>query len=325
MGLFGEGWGELKRKLERRKLRKQIAAHDQTLSTLFAQLGDRALASGIDLSVHGQLRDEIGRLEGRAGELAGNRKKLEAERAALEEKRVAENAKFDERRAAVEAKKQPVDAELTAAHERQRRQQGEVSAAESRLRAIASELETSRRQLAGLASGTAPDRQAQIAALETKIRDLAAEQPGVNERITQATTALAPLTDEVSRWSGQSQQFASEIAAIENERKQALDAIATELKRIASESQTVATTAQATGQERTARATDLGRSVYAAKTNDARIAEQTAAVQAEEQRRGATQGALETSEQTTRNLPPHTFLKFVAASMLVAALPVAGI
>src|SRR3954471_6859780 len=104
MGLFRDGWGALKRKFQRRRFRKQLAAHDQTLGTLFAQLGDRALASGVDLSAHATLRDEIGRLEGRAGELAREQQRLEAERAAQEEKRAAENKKFDERRAAVESK-----------------------------------------------------------------------------------------------------------------------------------------------------------------------------------------------------------------------------
>ena len=328
MGLFADGWGELKRKLERRKLRQRLAVHDRTLVDLFTRLGEQAIAGGVDLSGQAALRDEIGKLDSRAGELAAEQRKSEAERAAWEEKRAQESARFDQRRAEVEAKKQPVDKELAAARSKQAQQQSEVSAAESRVRALAGDVERARQQLAALAAGSAPDRQAQMAVLETKIKDLAGAQPAASEAVTKATSAVAPLTDEVNRWSAQSQQLADEIAAIEAERKKALDAIAGELRRVTKELEAIAANTRATGSQRSARAGDLGRALYAAKSDDARLVEPVGAVRAEEQARAATQSAIEASERTSRTLPPNTFLKFVAAGvaivLLVVAVPVGG-
>lgn len=324
MGLFADGWAELKRKWERRRFRKLLCAHDRALSTRFGQLGQRALESGIDLAAHAVLHDEISRLEGRAGELAASRQKFEAERAALEHRRNTENARFDDSRAAIEAKKQPVDSQWLAARERQTRQQAEVNTAAARLRAMTADLERLRGQRAALSAGAAADSEAQLIALESNIEQLVAQQPAAAEQLAKATDAMAPLTDTANRWSSQAQQFAAELAQVEAERQAALDAIAAETNRLSKALQAIGEGARIASQERWARYIELGRAIYAGERSDARIAEQVSAVQTEAQRRAATQATLESSERTSLTLPPNAFLKFVATMLmlLVAAIAI---
>ncbi|MGH9531658.1 MAG: hypothetical protein ACRD2Q_04645, partial [Terriglobales bacterium] len=100
-GLFRNGWAELGRKWDRRKLQKQLAEHDRTRAVLLGKLGETAWQGGADLSAHRGLRDQLLTLEGRAGEIAAHTKALETQRQGLEERRKGENARYDAQRAAV--------------------------------------------------------------------------------------------------------------------------------------------------------------------------------------------------------------------------------
>lgn len=103
-GFIREGFRELGRKLERRKLRKQAQHQEQERSAALVQLGQRAWQEKIDLAGFAGLRDQLAQLEGRAGELSASMQKLESERASLEARQKEETGKFDGQRKAVEEK-----------------------------------------------------------------------------------------------------------------------------------------------------------------------------------------------------------------------------
>ena len=107
-----EGWRELGRKLERRKLRGKMTQDDRARNAALTSLGQKAWEAGIDLSDFAELGTQIKSLESRTGELAATTQKLDGEKAALEEQRPGEVARFDAQRKTLDDLKRPVDASL---------------------------------------------------------------------------------------------------------------------------------------------------------------------------------------------------------------------
>jgi hypothetical protein len=117
-GFFRNGWREVRRKLERRKLRKQAQQLDQQRTTALGEVGRSAWQGKIDLSAFPDPREQLVRLDMMTGELTSTAKKLGEEKAALEARRQAETARFDAQVAAIEEKKRPVDLALKPSQER---------------------------------------------------------------------------------------------------------------------------------------------------------------------------------------------------------------
>jgi len=327
-GLFRNGWAELGRKWDRRKLQKQLAEHDRTRATLLGKLGETAWQTGADLSAHAALRDPLLTLEGRAGEIAAHAKALDTQRQGLEERRKAENAKFDAQRAAVEAKKQPVDAQLAAARQRQAQHETTIRGLQERLQSFTQVLETLRSRVATLNATSAPDSEAQIAAASQRIAEVEAEQPQVAGQLRQANEALSPILAEVRRHYEESQKFAAEIERIEGERRKVVQGIDAELNNLRAQMQSTGQSAQAVGQDRGTKLVELGGALYQSKSADPKLAEAMNAVAAEDKRRAATQAAFDSSIAQTQALPSGTVPKFLAAMLalvlVVLALPVGG-
>ncbi|MGH9601053.1 MAG: hypothetical protein ACRD24_01580 [Terriglobales bacterium] len=325
-GLFRNGWAELGRKWDRRKLQKQLAEHDRTRAALLGKLGETAWQSGADLSAHSGLRDQLLTLEGRAGEIAAHRKALETQRQGLEERRKGENTKYDAQRAAVEAKKQPVDAELAAARNRQVQQEAAVRSLQDRMRSLVQVMESLQQRVGSLAASPAPDRDEQIAAAKSRIAQIEAEQPEVAAQLRQANEAMQPFTAEVNRHLEQSRQFAAEMERIEQERRGVVQAIDSELNNLRAQLQSTGESAKNVGQDRGTKLVELGRALYESKSADPKLADAMNAVAAEDKRRATTQGALDSSMAQTRALPSGTVPKFLAATLalvlVVLALPI---
>ncbi|MGH9532458.1 MAG: hypothetical protein ACRD2Q_08690, partial [Terriglobales bacterium] len=267
-------------------------------------------------------------LEGRAGEIAAHTKALETQRQGLEERRKGENARYDAQRAAVEAKKQPVDAELAAARNRQAQQEAAVRSLQDRRRSLVQVMESLQQRAATLAASPAPDRDEQIAAAKSRIAQIEAEQPEVAAQLRQANDAMAPFTAEVNRHLEQSRQFAAEIERIEAERRGVLQGIDSELNNLRAQLQSTGESAKTVGQDRGARLVELGRVIYESKNVDPKLGAAMGAVAAEDLRRATTQSAFDSSMAQTRALPSGTVAKFFAATLalvfLVLALPVGG-
>src|SRR5574341_1097323 len=140
-GLFRNGFDELKRKLQRRKLRKRLKTHDRARGDLLGKLGQHAAQCGMDLSDHSTVRDQIAQLQSRAGELAEYTRALEAHRSTLQEQRNAQKSTYDAQLSAIETKKRPIDSELAAARQRYAQQESVAKNAQAQLLSFPKERE----------------------------------------------------------------------------------------------------------------------------------------------------------------------------------------
>ena len=182
-GFFRNGGQELRRKLQRRKLRKLGQRLDLDRTTALRQVGQQAWQGGIDLSHHPELREQLGTLGGRATELSATAKKLAEDKAALEARRQSETANFDGRRRGVEEKKRPVDSALQTARNQLREQEQAVKRMGARSSVLPGELAACEQRIASLEAGSAPDKSAQLDAT-TKQKQLLEQEaktmPGEN-------------------------------------------------------------------------------------------------------------------------------------------------
>jgi hypothetical protein len=189
-------------------------------------------------------------------------------------------------------------------------------------------LESLRSRIATLNASAIPDRDAQVAAANTRIAQIEAEQPQVAAQLRQATEVMPSFTAEVNRHLEQSRQFAAEIERIEAERKGVVQAIDAEINNARAQLQSTGESTKTVGQDRGAKLVELGRALYESKNADPKLAEAMNSVAAEDRRRAATQSAFDASMSETRALPSGTMAKFVAAALtlvlVVLALPVGG-
>ena len=321
-----EGWRELRRKLERRKLRGKMALGDRGRNAALTNLGQKAWEAGIALSEFPEFSAQLKSLETRTGELASATQKLEGEKSALEEKRRAEVARFDARRQALDNLKRPVDGSFRDASQKQNAQDRETRRMESRLAAIAGELAGIERQTAPPASpGQAPP----TATLDAKRQQLLTEQSQLSAALPQAKQSLQALGPEVERLKQESQRLGNEIAKVEAERKAALGQIDASLDRLRGELRSTGQQSAAAGQERTNRFLQLGLGLYDKKKTEPALAEAIAEVQKAEGVLAAGAGSLRESLAQTQAMPRGTMAKFfvtiVAVPLLMIGLIFGGL
>lgn len=320
MGFFREGWRELGRKWARNTLRGQLRRQEAERRQALARLGQRAWQEKVDLSGFPELSAQLAQLEARAGELSAASKSLDTDRAGLEEKRRAEAARFDGERRAVEEKKRPVDTALAAARQRQTDQNRAVERLEARFAALPKELIALEQQIAALSAGTAADRDAKLAAASARRQELAAEKVRLETEAPTARAALPGLLAEVNRLDADSQRLGAELARIEAERKTALGALDAELTRVRTQLSATSRESGTVEKERGDRLAQLGLGLYESKVASPALAEGQKDVAALDQKRAATQAALQSSLAETQLMPPGTMLKFAAVLVLVPAL-----
>jgi len=120
--LLQHGIDELKRRWERRSLKRQLATHDAARSTRLGQLGEQAAQSALDLHAHEAVREQIRELAGRAGDVSATSNALQQQRGACLDRRRTEEARFAQRRQAINQQKTPIDQEIASLRAQQRRQ-----------------------------------------------------------------------------------------------------------------------------------------------------------------------------------------------------------
>jgi hypothetical protein len=316
---FADGFGELRRRLERFKLRRRIQQHDAERTQAFAALGERAWEKRVDLAAFPAEAQRLSGLDSRAGELTQTSSKLGSEKAALEEERRAEARKFEARRRVVENLQTPVDAALrvcapkkAAAEEATR--QGE------RLPGIDAELAALERD------STSPGRtEATIAAAKQRRARLAAEQGEIRGRLESARAELPALGEEYGRLTTQSRELAQQLAAIVLEERAALARIDAALGKTRSGLETASQGWSAVHRERTEAFSALGGKLYEARTQAPDLSAASGRVAAIDDARGQTDAAIGASMSETRALPPATMAKFWGVAVGIPLVLVLGI
>jgi chromosome segregation ATPase len=245
--MIRHGVDELKRRWQRRALRKRLTAHDRTRATHLGHLGQQAVADDVDLSGHTALREQIAGLDGRAGGLAESTRALEAERQRLQDHRRAEDGRFDGQRSAIHAQKTPVDAALAAARQRLAAHESDARKLQSRLDALARELDQHRQTIASPGTGGPADAAARVATAQARVTELEVEQPRIAEELRATAAAQAPLADEVAKHLAESKKLSAQLDEVAAARKKALDEVDAALHRTATQLQ--ATTKDAKGVE----------------------------------------------------------------------------
>ena len=309
------GVHELQRRYARFTMRRTVRQQAAERAAALTALGQRAWEEKIDLSSFSELRDRLTSLDARVGEISETKSALESRKASLDEERRAELDTFTSRRQAVLDKKNPIDAALGQARSRKAECERTMAHADARLAAIPAELTAVDRDRA---AGGADPAKAQTAT-ERRSR-LAAEQAELGPKLTAARAELPGLAAEERRLSGESQEYASQIAGIDTDEKAALGRIDGELGRVRSELDSAAQQANTTQQERSEHFGRLGESLYDAQVDAPVLAEQTARIAAIDRARADTDAALERSLDVTRRLAPGTMGKFWGAAAGVAVL-----
>lgn len=316
-GFLREGWRELGRRLERRKLQKQMAAQGRERHEALARLGQRAWQEKMDLSAFPALHEQLSRLEARAEEVNATAHGLDAERVVLERRRAADAAKHDARRRAVEEKKQPADAALLAARERHGGRARRAQQLEARASTLADELAAVTTQIATLTAGGSAALQSHLVSAQARQQELLSDKAQVSLDLSRAQAEIPASVAEVNRLTAESLRYGEEISGIEAARKAALAETDAALDRVrvaqnASQQQTTALL-----QEQGNRFAVLGLALYEQKDAAAALAEPMQRIAGLDQGRDATQSALQASLAQTRAMPQNTMLKFFSALLLI--------
>lgn len=322
-GLFRNGWRELKRKSERRGLKKQLQQIETQRIAALGQVGESAWKAQVDLSRYPGFQEQFARLESRAGELSTTAKKLAEEKGALESRRQSETAKFDGQRQEVETKKRPVDAALQAAKDQLRNQNQIIQRLEARSTALPGEIAAHEQQMAALMTSGAPEKAAQLSAAQDRKLSLEQEQKQAAEQLRLAQQALPSIAAEVQRLYDESQGHAAELNRIEGERKSALAPVVADLERVQRALGAAGQEAGAVQKEQQERFVQLGQAIYDSRAVIPAIATSLVQVVTIDRNHAAAQAALDASVQQTREMPRGTMLKF-AGVLLGAPILVLG-
>lgn len=319
-----EGWRELGRKLERRKLHKQTTQQGGERTDALARLGQKAWEGGVDLSGFAELGGQIRTLEARLVELTATTDRLKGEQAAVEEKRRAESARFDAQRKAIEDLKRPVDVALRDATQKQSAQEREIRRMEARLAAIAGERAALEKQAAGT-----PGQPPQTPADQAKLQQVTAEQSQLSVELPRAQQTLQSLAPEISKLTAENQRFSNEITKVDAERKATLTQVDASLDRLRSDLKATGQQAAAATQERQNRFVQLGQGLYAKKKDEPMLAEQVHQVATVEERLGGTAASLRASLAQTQSMPRGTMAKFfvtlLGTPLLIIGLAFGGL
>jgi chromosome segregation ATPase len=134
------GSGEMRRQLDRFSLNRKLGQLGGEREAALGVLGEKAWDAKIDLTPFAEVRDHLEGVAARSGELAAGAQQLESQKAALERQRRDAVTQGKARREAIEAKKRPIDASLTAARHRHADTERERALSQARLAVIAGEL-----------------------------------------------------------------------------------------------------------------------------------------------------------------------------------------
>ncbi len=315
-GFLREGFREIGRRLDRRKLRKQSRTLGTERSEAATRLGEEAWRQKAGLDDSAELRTQLEGLEARAGALSATQTKLQQEKTSLDARQRDETSKYDALRKGVEAKKQPVDAAIETARRRLNEQTRSVANLQARLSSLASQLSALEKPPA---QGATQDA-SKLAQQESRKQQLTAEQKSAAEELAKADASVPALSAEVTRLEGESKQLAAEIQKVEADRKAALAPILAELQRVGGETNAAQKEAGSVADAQRVAWTQLGVALYERKSPEPALAAGIAAMAALDGRRSSTQSALDASLLLTHSMPPGTMLKFFITLVLVPLL-----
>jgi hypothetical protein len=294
LGFFAEGCREIGRKVDRLGLRRRLAARDRDRQQALMQLGQTAWQSRIDLGAFAEQRGRLEQLDARAGDLSATVTRLAAERAELQARRQAEVDRFDALLAPAKAAQSQADTAMRAA------------------RAALAEKERAIRALEAQAASLPKDETA------------AAQRQVLTKQAAAEMAAKAPLSDEVSARTAESQRCAAETARLDAERRAALQPIDAELERLRKESAAAMHDRASVGGEQQEAFRGLGATLYESRTADPALAECVQGVAAVDADLATTQAAIDGSLGLTSAMAHGTMAKFGATVLLVPLLLIAG-
>lgn len=315
-GFLREGFREIGRRFDRKKLRSQSRTLNRERGEAATRLGEKAWQEKVGLAELADLRAQLEGLDARTGALNATQAKLQEQKSSLETRQRDETAKHDARRKEVEAKKRSVDQSLAADRQRLNEQTRGVANLQTRLSSLATELSALEKPPA---SGAAQDTK-QLAQRESRKQKLAAEQKSASEELAKANVNVQTLSAEVTRLEGESRQLAADIQKVESDRKAALAPLQAELKRVEGETSTAQKDAGSVAGGRRAALTQLGLALYERKNPEPALTAEMAEMAAIDGRCASTQSALDASLLLTHSMPRGTMLKFLGTFILVLLL-----
>lgn len=325
---LAEGFRELGRKMDRRKLRGAMRTHDAERATALTALGQRAWDEKLDLSAFAELSGKLSQLDARAGELSAAASKLGSEKENLDTERRTELEKFAARRKAIEDRKSPIDNALRVARSAKTASEQTIRQSESQLAAIAGKLSAFDRVIASLGSAADPGQAEKLAATKADRSKLVTEQGELNIKLAKAREELPAQAAEDSRLDGESRALAAEIAAVDAEQKAAISHIDENLARVRKDIQGTSQQASTVQKDRAGNFGVLGQALYDARIGAPQLAPLMERVAGIDRARAQSQSSLEVSLADTRALPGATMAKFwgvtLGMPLLVAGLSVAG-
>lgn len=319
-GFLGSGFAELRRKVERLKLRRRLAAQDRERAAALTSLGRRAWDDRIALDAFAAEREALAALDARAGELATTTGALREEALRLEAERAAEAQKHVGRRKDIEARREPVERALRENLARKAAAEQALQRGQARLPAIANELAGLEREAA-----TLPEGDPRRATTRERREKLEAEQATVKAAQDAAQAEHPGLAAENARLAEQSRQGAQELAAAIQEERATLARIDEALRKARAQLQATAQQTGAVQGERARALEALGGRIYESSAAPPELAAEVARVAAIDRERAAIRAANEASLAESRALPAATMALFWAVLLGIPLLILAAV
>lgn len=308
----GAGWRELRRRLDRARLRGDLKRHDAARQAARVALGRAAWQQGLDLAPWPDLRERLAAVATEAGAASASSQRLAQEQQALEAERRDAAARFDAERQALDQRRQPVDAAARAARQLRQASEAALARGQAHLAALDAKL--------GAAAADAPEAAA-----------LRAERVRHAEDTERARAALPTQVADDTRLAAEAEAIAGEVAAMETRRRTTLAEFDRRLAELRQAVRGASQQAGALQASQDALLGELGVALQAAAAAGGppqpALAPAFAALHAAERDRAGTEAAIAASQAETDRLPAGTMPLFwgtLAAIVLLLAAAVWG-
>jgi hypothetical protein len=307
------GSSEIRRQFDRFSLKQKLRQLGTERDTALCVLGEKTWDAKIDLAPFAEVRDHLQGVDARSGELAATAGQLEMQKAGLERERREAIERGKARCDAVEAKKRPVDASLTAARNRHADSETQRAVAQARLAAIASELAVRLPAGAQPAAETPEQRQTR----------LLTEQGVVKGKLAAAEAERPQLAAQIAQLQTESANYAAEIATITGEQNETVARLDGELGRMRSGLQAASQAQHQVGKERSDLYRKLGQGLYESDIRPQAVNEWVRRVAEIDAARADVETRLHASIAETQALPQGTMSKFWGAVVGVPLIAIA--
>lgn len=316
MGFLGEGFRELRRKVNRAGLRRQLSAHGRKRQDALTAVGRSAWQAGVDLTEFSANRDKLLALDQRAGQLAAMTSRLQQERADLEARKNEQASRFDAMLTPARQARSQADAALKAA-------KNALSDKDRALRAVESKLSEISASLAKAAAPAAPPAQGQPPGPDPA--QLSQQKASLEAQLASEAPARAALAADLARRTEDSTKAASEVSRIEAERRAAIDPLDAGLKRVQQEVSGASRDTATVGREQSEAFTSLGAALHERRIESPALAEGIRAVDTIDRDIAATQSAVDASKAQSAAMPRGTMALFGLIVVVVPLVTLAAV